>query len=186
MKKRKQPPRPETVRTDIISGTLRMHPKGFGFVIPHPIHGLIQDVFIPKHLTDSAIDGDTVEVAILDNPLSEKGPEGKITAVTKRSKDHLCGTIQKENADGSFSAYMPILGSTKPVLLAPSDKIPVRIGSRVVVKVVEWGNTKESTKGEILYCLGSIDDPSCDMKAAIEEFDLSPTFPQKVISQAKS
>lgn len=187
MKKRKQQPvRSEPNHTDIVSGILRMHPKGFGFVIPNPASNLTQDIFIPKHLTDSAIDGDTVEVAILDNPLSEKGPEGKIVSVIKRSKEHLCGTIQKENADGSFSAYMPILGISKPVLLNPSDKIPIRVGSRVVVRVIEWGNNKESTKGELLYCLGSIEDPSCDIQAAIEEFDLSSTFPQKVVTQAKS
>src|SRR5690242_19064229 len=35
---------------EVITGTLRVHPRGFGFVIPdHPAE-CPQDVFIPKHL----------------------------------------------------------------------------------------------------------------------------------------
>jgi ribonuclease R len=55
----------ETKKSPVATGTLRMHPRGFGFVIPDAASYLTEDVFIPKHLTDNAVDGDIVEIAVL-------------------------------------------------------------------------------------------------------------------------
>ncbi|MCC6127644.1 MAG: hypothetical protein IT584_00370, partial [Chlamydiae bacterium] len=52
----------------LVSGTISVHIKGFGFVKT----GLGPDAFIPKHAIMGAVDGDTVEIEIV----SEASPKG--------------------------------------------------------------------------------------------------------------
>lgn len=171
---------------DLIKGTLRMHPRGFGFVIPdHPAE-CPQDVFIPKHLTDNAVDGDKVEISIDPNSQSEKGPEGKIVSVLKRGRTHVAGTIRSIDAQGHFLAYVPLLGQSKPVEVLIEQEMPApKIGDRVIMKVINWGGQNSQTSCQLSHILGHISDPSCDVEAAAEEFDLATNFSKAAINEAK-
>ncbi len=172
-------------KEEIVTGLLRMHPKGFGFVIPDNPADCPQDIFIPKHLTDNAVDGDHVEVVINHESLSDKGPEGKIVAVTKRARKHLAGTIRQVSANGQILAYAPLMGISKPVLVLPPDDTSLNVGDRVILDVKEWGTEKEHTQCEFSHLIGNIEDPSCDVPAAVEEFDIRSSFPKPVVDQAK-
>ena len=175
----------KTEKPDVVSGVLRMHPKGFGFVIPdHPLENP-QDIFIPKHLTDTAVDGDVVEVVLHTGVVSEKGPEGKIIAVTKRARKHAAGIINHVSADKSILAYVPLLGATRPVRVLPSKESRLKIGDRVILDIKDWGSKQEMPVGEFSHLLGSIDNAATDTLAAVEEFDLRNTFPKAAIDEAK-
>lgn len=177
----------EMEKEELVSGTLRMHPKGFGFVIPDHPSECPQDVFIPKHLTDNAVDGDHVEVALNLEAVSDKGPEGRIVNVLKRARKHLAGTIRHVSPDGDvIMAYAPLLGVSKPVTVHTTADTSVKVGDRVILNVKEWGTEKEPTTSELSHILGNIEDPSFDTQAAIEEFDLRSAFPKAAIEQAKA
>ena len=47
---------------EVMTGVIRVHNKGFGFVVLDHPGGYAQDIFIPKHLTENAVDGDRVEI----------------------------------------------------------------------------------------------------------------------------
>lgn len=176
-----------SMETDIITGTLRMHPRGFGFVIPDSLFECPQDVFIPKHLTDNAVDGDNVEVQINPESNWEKGPDGKILSIIKRGRTHLAGTIREINSPTQIYAHVPLLGTSKPVhVKPPEDDRYLKVGDRVIMKVLDWGDSKEATLCEVSYYIGHISDPSCDIQAAIEEFDLNDNFSKKAVAEAKS
>ncbi|HUD02013.1 MAG TPA: ribonuclease R, partial [Rhabdochlamydiaceae bacterium] len=154
---------------DLMTGTIRVHSKGFGFVVPDHKAQYPQDIFIPKHLTDGAVDGDRVEVEV--NPtVSEKGPEGKVIAVLERGRTHVGATIHHlgPGLKGNAYAYSPLLGNTKFIAVTPKPK--TKIGDRVIIKIRNWGSEKEEPQGEISHFLGHISDPSCDIQCAIEEF----------------
>lgn len=172
-------------KAEVVSGLLRMHPKGFGFVIPDNLADCPQDIFIPKHLTDNAVDGDSVEVIINTQAVSEKGPEGKIVNVIKRARKHLGGTIRQVNANGELMAYAPLLGISKPVIVAAPASAKLKIGDRVILDVKEWGTEREPTQCEFSHLIGNIEDASCDVPAAVEEFDIRSAFPKAAIEQAK-
>ena len=176
----------EGEKEEVVSGLLRMHPKGFGFVIPDDSVSYPQDIFIPKHLTGNAVDGDLVEVVVNTEFVSEKGPEGKIVSITKRARAHLAGTIKQINSDGEIIAHVPLLGASKPVIVYASKDTPLKIGDRVILDVKEWGKEKEPTTCTFSHLLGNIEDPSCDVVAAVEEFDIRSAFPKAVLEQAKS
>ncbi len=189
-KSRKKKPEKEAIEStkEIMTGTLRLHPRGFGFVVPDNLSLYPQDVFIPKHLTDNAVDGDLVEVLIQTKPHSEKGPEGKILSVLKRGRTHLAGTISHaQGAAGKWlmMAYVPLLGSTRPVVVNASPDRPMKIGDRVILRVLEWGEEESPTICDVSHFIGHIDDPSCDITAVIEEFDLRHIFPDSAITEVK-
>jgi ribonuclease R len=170
---------------EVVSGILRVHHKGFGFLIPDNPSLHTQDIFIPKHLTDNAIDGDHVEVVI--NPeVSEKGPEGKVVFVLKRAHKHLAGTIKNVDSSGECTAYVPLLGVSKPVHVQPFAEARLHVGDRVILKVIEWGNEHGSTTCQIMHILGNIADPSIDVLAAIEEFDLHADFSKAALEHVKA
>ncbi len=175
---------PPRTKEEVISGILRVHAKGFGFVIPDNPTECPQDVFIPKHLIDNAVDGDHVEAALNLEAVSDKGPEGRIVNVLKRARKHLAGTIRHISSNGEIMAYVPLLGISKPVLVFAPDQT-LKIGDRVILNVLEWGTDKEATTSELSHILGNIEDPSTDIAAATEEFDLRSAFPKTAIAQAK-
>jgi ribonuclease R len=170
-------------KANILIGTLRLHHRGFGFVIPDHKTEHPDDIFIPKHLTDNAVDGDRVEVCVSPN-VSEKGPEGKILSVLERGRSHLAGIIYEISGDGSYLVHSPLLGASKRVIAKPGTLPPLQKGDRIIMKAISWGDQTAPTIGEVSHCLGNILDPACDIPSAIEEFELRGLFPQSVVAEA--
>lgn len=163
---------------NLITGTISVHPKGFGFV--RCSEG--PDVFIPKHSTAGAVDGDTVEAEV--NPVvSAKGPEGVVVAILKRSRSHLAGIIIQKAAK-HYIAYAPLLGIEKPVTV--TSKTPLKEGDRVICKVESWNSDKEGVKAEMTQYIGHISDPSVDIQAAIQEFALPDGFSREAIAETQT
>lgn len=171
---------------DIVQGTIKMHPRGFGFVQPDSPTLYTQDVFIPKHLTKNAVDGDIVEVLINQEAISDKGPEGKVLAILSRSRTHMAGIIRQIDREGGFVVHVPLLGTQQRVIVEPTEERPLQIGDRIVMEVIDWGSKETETTCRFSHYLGHISDPSCDIYAAIEEFELHSDFPSKVIEEAQS
>ena len=176
----------EEKKAPTASGILKMHPRGFGFVIPDASSCLTEDVFIPKHLTDSAVDGDVVEIMLMPSSKPEKGPEGKILSVLKRSRSHLAGIIRAIDEGKHMIAFIPMFGSQKPAEVIPSNEFPVKIGDRIILKVIEWGGQNKAPLCEISHVIGHISDASLDIPAALEEFSIRKEFPQEALEQARS
>lgn len=171
---------------EILKGSIRVHSRGFGFVQVDQPSPYTQDVFIPKHLTKNAVDGDIVEIIVNQDVISEKGPEGKVVSILTRARTHVAGIIRQIDQDGWGIAYAPMLGNQQRVVVEPSDEHPLKVGDRIVMKVTDWGAKDTETSCCFSHYLGHISDPSCDIYAAIEEFELRSDFPTKVIEEAKS
>lgn len=172
--------------SDVVKGVLRVHPRGFGFLKPDDPSIYTQDIFIPKHLTQNAVDGDTVEVLVNNETISEKGPEGKVIAILSRGRTHLAGIIKDINKNGDLIAYVPMLGMAQRVVLEPNPDLPLVIGDRAVMEIIEWGTKETVTYCKASHHLGHISDPTCDIRAAIEEYELRNDFPSHVVQEAQS
>ncbi len=173
-------------RTDIITGTIKMHSRGFGFVQPDNPVLYTQDIFIPKPLTKNAVDGDIVEVLVNQDVISDKGPEGKVVAILTRARTHMAGIIRQIDREGQFIAHVPLLGTQQRVIVQPTEEHNLRIGDRIVMEVTDWGSKETETLCRFSHYLGHISDPSCDIYAAIEEFELRADFPTRVTEEAQS
>lgn len=171
-------------KANTVTGIMRLHPRGFGFVKPEDATIATQDIFIPKHLTNNAVDGDTVEVVVNMDSVSEKGPEGKVIEITKRARTHLAGTICEVARNSGYYAYAPMLGLSQRVLVMTDSKTTLKVGDRVVTQVLEWGDKDHHTTAKLVRVIGHISDPSCDIPAAIEEYELRKEFPAKATEEA--
>lgn len=161
-----------------VSGVINVLPRGFGFV--RVAQG--PDVFIPKQHLGGAIDGDSVEIEV-SKTVSSKGPEGMVLSIIKRGRTHLAGIITgKEN--GSFWAYSPLLGMDKSILVEGQKNI--REGDRVICQVLDWQKEKTVISAKIVRKIGHISDPSLDIEAAIEEFEIPSVFRKQALQEAKS
>lgn len=174
------------VRDSIVTGELKVHPRGFGFLRPDDIGKYPEDVFIPKHLTLNAVDGDRVEVLINSEVYSEKGPEGKVLSILSRGRTHVAGIILHANPAGDITAHVPLLGTSQEVIVEPHPEHVFRQGDRIVMEVLDWGAKGEATFCRMSYYMGHISDPSCDVKAAIEEYGIKADFPHGAIVEAKA
>lgn len=163
-----------------------MHPRGFGFVVPDDASHCPEDVFIPKQMTDNAVDGDHVQVSINPDSNWEKGPDGRILSILKRGRTHLAGTVREIDKRGIVFVHVPILGTGKAVIVNPGKGQALRVGERIIMKVDEWGEEHEATYCTLTHTIGNISDPACDIPAAIEEYGLADIFPKEAIAQAKT
>jgi len=171
-----------------VRGTLRVHPRGFGFIVPfnrieHP-----KDIFIAAHFVDGGVDGDEVEAEVFVTSLtSEKGPEGKIVFIIKRGREHMAGIVQEIGSSGIARVYAPLLGTSRPVLVKiEKKKQKMKVGDRVILLIKNWGKKNSPAQGEVCHYLGNISDASIDVKAAVEEFDLESDFSPEAIAEAKA
>jgi len=167
-------------QAEIVQGKISTHPRGFGFV---QVKGHKQEVFIPKQHMDDAIEGDIVEIEI-DPKVSSKGPEGKIVRVLERSRKILAGTILKKHHH-HYVVYAPILGPERLIDLKCTKKDTFRIGDRLVMEIKKWKRSTNQMECVPLQYLGSIEDPSIDVLAAIYEFEIPHQFSKKAIQEAK-
>jgi len=176
---------PRSRGVDVVTGTISIHPRGFGFVSLDDPSLYDKDVFIPRHLTENAVDGDRVEVEINPFSHSEKGPEGKVHTVIERGRTHLAGIVHEFTWEGKALAYVPILGVEHRVVIKDTNDT-LHIGERVILEVLQWGDDKRETVTRLSHKIGDISDPSKDVVAAIEEYDLRGEFPAPVKKEAAS
>lgn len=176
---------PKKERTGVITGLLRLHARGFGFVEPLDKSLYEEDIFIPKQFTLNSVDGDTVEVQVNPN-ISAKGPEGRIITILERGRTHVAGIIREVEKYGDMIAYVPMLGEGKRVVVQKHKKIPLQVGDRIVMEVTDWGTKESDTVCTVARHIGHISDPSCDIPAAIAEYELRDKFPHAAVEEAKA
>lgn len=170
---------------NLVKGVIRVHPRGFGFVQPGSGSDFLQDIFIPKHLTQHAVDGDLVEAIVNTESMSDKGPEGKVISILERSRTHISGIVRKVELDGDVIAYVPLLGTNRRVVIETIDEKPLRSGDRIVGEVLDWGTDQTETVCRLSHTLGHLSDASVDTVAAIEQYELRADFPIEVIREAQ-
>ena len=167
-----------------VKGILRMHPRGFGFVVPEDRTLHPEDFFIAKHMTKTAVDGDLVEVKVLPSSKKDKGPEGEVMSILERNRSHLGGIVQGASPSGELSLFSPLLGIHRQIRAKPFSH-PLRYGDRVIGKVLDWGGQNAPILCEITSHFGHISEASIDVRAAAEEFSLPREFPPEVLAEVQ-
>lgn len=171
-------------KSNTVKGTIRINQRGFGFVEVEGLDAPEQDVFIPKHLTQNAVDGDKVEITIA-SIVSEKGPEGRVVEIISRSKSKIAGIITHSNRQ-YYIVHVPLFGKEKPVFLKRPLDQTLSVGDRVVMHVEEWGKDKNETICVLSHKIGPISDAALDIPAAIEEYEIRAEFSNEVIKEAET
>lgn len=167
-------------RMNLLRGKFIGHAKGYGFVTPD-VEGM-DDVFIPPHEINGAINGDIVLIRVLKESFGDRR-EGTVTKVVERGQTSFVGTFQANRGFGFV-----VLDDKKlpmDIFIAKGDTLGAVDGHKVVVEVATWPEDLKSATGYITKILGHKNDPGVDILSILYKHDIPPEFPDEVIAAAQ-
>ena len=143
----------------------------FAFVI---CDDLEDDVWVSSDDLRFALDGDRVKIQVYQHTGGKKA-EGEVIEILERRRDEFVGKIELSEK------YAFVIADNKKMHL--DIFIPNRAtqgakqGEKVIVKIKEWHDTKNSPVGEVIQVLGKAGEHETEMHAIMAEFDLPLKFP---------
>ena len=164
---------------DLIQGKFIGHERGFGFV---KISDDEPDIFIAKKNKKDAMNGDIVEVKIIDEN-SGSSREGAIVQVVQRNTKQVVGTFEKSKNFGFVVPDDNTLGTD--IFISKSNFGKAKNHQKVVVKITKYPRKGMKAEGKITEVLGYEDETGVDMLSIIKEYNLESEFPKAVLEEAK-
>lgn len=164
---------------DLVQGKFIGHERGFGFV---KISDDEPDIFIAKKNKKDAMNGDIVEVKIIDEN-SGNSKEGAIVQVVQRNTKQVVGTFEKSKNFGFVVPDDNALGTD--IFISKSNFGKAKNHQKVVVKITKYPRKGMKAEGKIIDVLGYEDETGVDMLSIIKEYNLESEFPKAVLEEAK-
>ena len=164
---------------DLVQGKYIGHERGYGFV---KISDDEPDIFIAKKNKKDAMNGDIVEVKIIDEN-SGNSKEGAIVQVVERNTKQVVGTFEKSRNFGFVIPDDNALGTD--IFISKSNFGKAKNHQKVVVKITKYPRKGMKAEGKITEVLGYEDEAGVDMLSIIKEYNLESEFPKKVLEEAK-
>lgn len=173
-----------------VNGIFSGHPKGFGFVA---VDGMEQDVFIPEEKAGAALHGDHVQIVVESEGRSGSGKsgmggsgrraEGTVIRVLEHANKEIVGYYQKSK---SFGFVIPDNQKiSKDIFIAQGCDMGAVTGHKVVVKMVDFGDSRRKPEGRIKEILGHVNDPGTDILSLVRAYGLPEEFPREVMDEAE-
>jgi len=166
-------------RMNLIVGTLRAHPDGFGFITAGPGSEQV-DLFVPGRQANGAMNGDRV-VGRIEHRRRSGRVEGRVIRVLERARTQLVGTYNKGAAIPFVKPVDPRLGGE--VMVAGGIK-GAKDGQLVAVEITDYASGSRPPAGKILEVLGDPMDSHIDIEVVIREYGLRHEFPEDVLAEA--
>ncbi len=169
-----------------LTGTFHANDKGFGFVAYDDV---APDAFIAPDNTMHALNGDTVEMEILEpaEPGSGKGPGGKVTAITEHHYTRVVGPFSStENRNYYGEVKLTDKKIAKYRFYIKDTGLKPTAGEVVTAQIVEYPNAEhpDSMVGIADEVIGSVDDPGIDILQIVYAHDIPAEFPEDVLQAA--
>lgn len=166
---------------NLLRGKFIGHAKGFGFVVPEEVVG--DDVFIPPHEVNGAMNGDTVLVRVSGDTHGDRR-EGVITRIVERKTTTVVGTYVER--DGYGFVLLDDKKLPMDVFVEKGNTLEAVDGHKVIVEITHWPDNTQSATGMIVKILGHKNDPGVDILSIIHKHGIAVEFPQEVIDHAMS
>lgn len=171
-------------RMNLVVGRMSVTSKGFGFVIPDVRETPEEtDVFIPVALMMNAMNNDRVVARVNRLGGNGKTREGEVIRIVKRANLKIVGTFESSKSFGFVVPDDPKIG--QDIFIAKQHFHGAKIGTKVVVEILQWPQRRRSAEGKIIEVLGYVGDPGVDILSVIKKHDLPMEFPQKVEDAAE-
>lgn len=157
------------------TGILDVSGKGGGYVM---VADLEQDIYVPPHHLNKALNGDEVEVYIYRQRRSKKH-EGEITKILKRKTEEFVGVIEIQKK----FAFVHTSQSNKMYtdVFVPLKKIgDAQDGDKVVVTLEDWPDKADSPFGRVTKVLGKPGEHNTEIHSILAQYGLPYEFPQEV------
>ena len=157
----------------VYRGRISLHAAGYGFVVlSERVPGISGDVFIPPSNTGSAMDGDTVAIAIT----SKKDSAGRVVQVEQRARTRVVGQLR---FDG-HAYFLSPADDRLPEKILVTGEVSEHKDKVVEVDLTRFPSEAQWPAGEIVSVLGFFDDPGVETNVIIAKYGLETDFPEDV------
>jgi ribonuclease R len=168
--------------TGLTVGTLTLHPRGFGFVIPEDGGGLA-DVFVAAPNLLEAMHGDRVAVRVEGR--SAKGVEGRIVHILERRHALVVGRY--ETGGDGVGSVVPFDPRVLNEIHVPRGKAVTALpGDMVVVSMTRWPSVARGPAGHVVEVLGQVTAPGVDTEVVIRHHGISDAHAPEAVAQARA
>ncbi|HJV47182.1 MAG TPA: ribonuclease R [Bacillota bacterium] len=169
-------------RMGLVRGKLQGHAKGFGFVIQEQVGQ--EDIFIPAHDMNGAMNGDIVLCKI--SPKSKGSRmEGEIVRVVQRASHPLVGTYSDQKNYGFVIVDDKRI--SKDVFIPKNMSAGAVDGHKVIVEIVKYSEDgRTNPEGKIVQIIGHKNDPGVDILSIIHKYELAEGFDDHVLKEAEA
>ncbi|MBR9922433.1 MAG: ribonuclease R [Bacteroidetes bacterium] len=160
-------------------GYVDMTRSGAAFIV---CEGVENDIYVSANHLNTALNGDRVKVGVWRNPKRGRA-EGEVLEVLQRSVEHFLGTI---NLSSNYGFVVPDrMNIPFDVFVSPKNAKGAKDGDKVVVKVVNWINTKaRNPEGVVTTVLGKQGGSDIEMKAILINNGFNLEFSEEVMAEA--
>ena len=161
----------------LYEGVIMIRGKGTGFMA---LPGYDEDVIIAPENLSFALDGDIVEIELL-NKIQGKRLEGKVSRVIEPKWSEFIGVVELK--EGSYR----LIPDNKRIHIRPTlpDATKTHEGMKIAAAIVEWKNPMTAPIGKIIDVLGKAGDHETEMQAIIRGGGFSNNFPEPVQEAAQ-
>ena len=155
-----------------LSGRIKIHPAGYGFVVPDDKS---EDVHVSARNRGAAMDADTVEIEAWPGV---RGIEGRVLRVVARGRAKITGQLARMGRQQVLQPDDPRI--TGPVTL--SGSIPeAKDGIAVVAEITRYPDVPDGAiEAKVLKVLGDPDDPRTEVEKVLACADVDEVFPEEV------
>ncbi len=162
---------------DFVTGILKKHPKGFGFLIPEDRS---EDVYLSRFEVSSCMNKDRLKVVVGANR------SGRVVEILERGIKNVVGKLLVR---GRTACVIPqgvdtSFGGRDTVFL-PFDKKLVSFHKQIVVcKITKYASSHQPAQGTLIQVLGNAGEAKVDFSAMIFKHDLPHKFSSEVLKEA--
>ncbi len=163
-------------KMNLITGYVKAHPSGYGFVIPDNEDQ--EDLFIPPGSMREVLDGDRV-IAREDTDRGKR--VATIVRILERAHKIVIGRFKKSKHISFVIPNNPYL--TQDIIIPKTKGLKPKKGQIVVVEILEYPTKYRNPTGKISEILGWPDDPTMDFQIVIKDNQLPNTFSSEALKE---
>jgi ribonuclease R len=142
---------------------------------------LEQDIFVPPHKLQGALNGDTVEVSYHQSRKDKY--EGQVVRIVERKLDQFIGTLSMSE---NFAFVIPDNQNMQTDIFVHRKNIPKEAenGAKVIVTITKWHTDhKSSPEGKITTYFGTEGSNDIEMQSILIQKGFNLTFPPDVLKE---
>ena len=177
-KKSKEKHRPSS-SGKMFKGKLDITRSGMGFVT---IEGMDIDILVRPGDFNTALNGDTVSVAIKEMRSSGSRMQGVVREVLHRKRTEFIGHLQMNKG---FAFFIAEMGKPMPDIFIPLTNINnAKENDRLVVRLLQWENDGKRPVGEVIAVLDATNSNDAAMKEILLDAGFPLQFPDDALEVA--
>ncbi|WP_172189128.1 ribonuclease R [Lentilactobacillus kribbianus] len=170
-----------------LEGVFHANDKGFGFIAYDENQ---PDAYVAPDNTMYALNGDTVQFEITRPAAagSDRGPEGKVVAITEHKYETVVGSFDQTDDDHGYYGQVKLTDKkiSKYHFYINDIGIKPTPGEVVTAQITEYPNADhpDYMVGIANQVIGSVDDPGIDILQVVYAHDIPAEFPTDVLEAA--